>query len=107
MVYAFLPVRCVGLHFIVQGDFQLVTSRQDVHRTKPFNAWLRDQIAQLFVACIREDAYVRSRLNVFVPDESEVGDPFWRVLVDKLWALLEASRKKKKKITWKHSICTK
>ena len=48
-VYAFLPVASYGLRFIVQGDFIVSSSRETIVEDSPWNQWLRDEIADLFV----------------------------------------------------------
>ena len=51
-VYAFLPVRCYGLPFLLQADFLLTTSRQDVIEDSAWNQHLRDASVDAFVAAI-------------------------------------------------------
>jgi hypothetical protein len=46
-LFAFLPVRRVGLRFIVHADWLLVSSREDVHDCA-WNSWLRDCVADTF-----------------------------------------------------------
>ncbi|XP_041077227.1 protein NO VEIN-like isoform X2 [Polyodon spathula] len=48
-VFAFLPLRSFGFRFIIQGDFDIPSSREDVDRDSPWNQWLRSEIAQLFL----------------------------------------------------------
>ncbi|XP_056626776.1 uncharacterized protein wu:fj29h11 isoform X3 [Triplophysa dalaica] len=48
-VYAFLPLRSFGFRFIIQGDFDIPSSREDVDRDSSWNQWLRSEIPQLFV----------------------------------------------------------
>uniref|UniRef100_A0A3B4U8I9 Wu:fj29h11 n=1 Tax=Seriola dumerili TaxID=41447 RepID=A0A3B4U8I9_SERDU len=48
-VFAYLPLRSFGLRFIVQGDFDIPSSREDVDRDSPWNQWLRSEIPQLFL----------------------------------------------------------
>ena len=87
-VYAFLPITSVGFRFVIQGDFHLVTSRQDVHKNKPFNLWLRDQIPGLFLDAIRRDEDLKKRLHHYLPLPAEIAPGFWRVVADKIWLLL-------------------
>eukprot|EP00775_Hariotina_reticulata_P013386 gene13386-13513_t len=49
-VYAFLPVRRYGLNFMVQGDFVVPSSRQDLDLDNPWNQLLRSKVPGLFVA---------------------------------------------------------
>jgi len=48
-VYAFLPLRSYGFRFIVQGDFVVPSSREAVDASSPWNHWLREKLAPLFV----------------------------------------------------------
>ena len=48
-VFAFLPLRSYGFRFIVQGDFDLPSSREDVNSDSVWNQFLRDEIPHLFL----------------------------------------------------------
>ncbi|GAA6104789.1 protein NO VEIN [Tachysurus ichikawai] len=48
-VFAFLPLRSFGFRFVVQGDFDIPSSREDVDRDSSWNQWLRSEIPQLFL----------------------------------------------------------
>ncbi|XP_034425939.1 protein NO VEIN isoform X1 [Hippoglossus hippoglossus] len=48
-VFAYLPLRSFGFRFIVQGDFDIPSSREDVDRDSLWNQWLRSEIPQLFL----------------------------------------------------------
>ncbi|KAM5569559.1 protein NO VEIN-like [Rosa sericea] len=48
-VFAFLPLRTYGLKFIVQGDFVLPSSREEVDGDSPWNQWLLSEFPGLFV----------------------------------------------------------
>ncbi|XP_066560829.1 uncharacterized protein LOC136750017 isoform X2 [Amia ocellicauda] len=48
-VFAFLPLRSFGFRFIIQADFDIPSSREDVDRDSPWNQWLRAEIPQLFL----------------------------------------------------------
>ncbi|KAJ8413728.1 hypothetical protein AAFF_G00082350 [Aldrovandia affinis] len=48
-VFAFLPLRSFGFRFIIQGDFDIPSSREDVDRDSYWNQWLRSEIPQLFL----------------------------------------------------------
>ncbi|CAN0875182.1 Protein NO VEIN [Linum grandiflorum] len=49
-VFAFLPLRAYGLKFILQGDFILTSSREEVDRNNPWNEWLLANFPLLFAA---------------------------------------------------------
>uniref|UniRef100_A0A4W3JPJ6 Wu:fj29h11 n=2 Tax=Callorhinchus milii TaxID=7868 RepID=A0A4W3JPJ6_CALMI len=48
-VFAFLPLRNFGFRFIIQGDFDIPSSREDIDRDSPWNQWLRSEIPLLFL----------------------------------------------------------
>ncbi|KAM5562292.1 protein NO VEIN-like [Rosa sericea] len=47
--FAFLPLRTYGLKFILQGDFVLPSSREEVDGDSPWNQWLLSEFPGLFV----------------------------------------------------------
>ncbi|KAJ8760099.1 hypothetical protein K2173_010955 [Erythroxylum novogranatense] len=49
-VFAFLPLRTYGLKFILQGDFVLPSSREEVDNNNPWNEWLLSKFPGLFVS---------------------------------------------------------
>ncbi|XP_068715873.1 uncharacterized protein [Montipora foliosa] len=51
-VFAYLPLRSYGFRFIIQGDFEVPSSRENVDSDKPWNQWLREEIPQLFVEAL-------------------------------------------------------
>lgn len=48
-MFAFLPLRSYGFKFIVQGDFEVPSSREDVDSDSSWNQGLLDAIPQLFI----------------------------------------------------------
>nr|XP_029134426.1 uncharacterized protein LOC109987450 [Labrus bergylta] len=48
-VFAYLPLRSFGFRFIIQGDFDIPSSREDVDRDSSWNQWLRSEIPELFL----------------------------------------------------------
>ncbi|KAL2923355.1 Chaperone protein HtpG [Bienertia sinuspersici] len=48
-VFAFLPLRTYGLKFILQADFVLPSSREEVDGDSPWNQWLLSEFPALFV----------------------------------------------------------
>ncbi|GFQ03122.1 hypothetical protein PHJA_002456000 [Phtheirospermum japonicum] len=48
-VFSFLPLRTYGFKFIIQGDFVLPSSREEVDGDSPWNQWLLSQLPDLFV----------------------------------------------------------
>nr|ABF99415.1 expressed protein [Oryza sativa Japonica Group] len=49
-VFAFLPLRNYGLKFILQGDFVLPSSREEVDADNAWNQWLLSEFPSLFVS---------------------------------------------------------
>ncbi|KAI3791105.1 hypothetical protein L2E82_04710 [Cichorium intybus] len=52
-VFAFLPLRTYGFKFIIQGDFILPSSREEVDGDSPWNQWLLSEFPNLFVSSQR------------------------------------------------------
>ncbi|KAH9288605.1 hypothetical protein KI387_032722, partial [Taxus chinensis] len=48
-VFAFLPLRAYGFKFILQGDFILPSSREEVVEDNAWNQWLLSEFPELFV----------------------------------------------------------
>ena len=48
-MFAYLPLRSYGFRFIIQGDFEVPSSRENVDSDKSWNQWLREEIPQLFI----------------------------------------------------------
>nr|GFD14301.1 histidine kinase-, DNA gyrase B-, and HSP90-like ATPase family protein [Tanacetum cinerariifolium] len=49
-VFAFLPLRNYGLKFIIQADFILPSSREEVDGDSPWNQWLLSEFPNLFLS---------------------------------------------------------
>ncbi|XP_056911618.1 uncharacterized protein wu:fj29h11 isoform X2 [Takifugu flavidus] len=92
-VFAFLPLRSFGFRFIVQGDFDIPSSREDVDRDSPWNQWLRSEIPHLFIQAM-ENYPEFSGLNGlylylhFIPLPDEVLD-FFRPVAGQIIQLLK------------------
>ncbi|KAK3187916.1 hypothetical protein Dsin_027477 [Dipteronia sinensis] len=88
-VFAFLPLRTFGLKFILQGDFVLPSSREEVDGNSPWNQWLLSEFPGLFVSaeksfcdlpCFRENpAKAVAAFMCFVPLVGEVHGFFSRL----------------------------
>jgi hypothetical protein len=96
-VFAFLPLRTYGLKFILQGDFVLPSSREEVDGDSPWNQWLLSEFPNLFVgaersfctlSCFRENpGKAVSAFMSFVPLVGEVHGFFSslpRLIISKL-----------------------
>ena len=90
LVFAFLPLRSYGFRFIVQGDFDVPSSREDVDRDSSWNQWLRNEIHTLFLDSLEMFKSHEEFNNIeavtsflqFVPMEDEVLDFFKPVASD-------------------------
>ncbi|KAI7727539.1 hypothetical protein M8C21_003843 [Ambrosia artemisiifolia] len=96
-VFAFLPLRNYGLKFIIQADFVLPSSREEVDGDSPWNQWLLSEFPNLFVSaevafcslpCFKENpAKGVSAFMSFVPLGGEVHGFFSclpRMIISKL-----------------------
>ncbi|CAL1544092.1 unnamed protein product [Lymnaea stagnalis] len=96
-VFAFLPLRSYGFRFIVQGDFDVPSSREDVDRDSSWNQWLRNEIHVLFIEALeafkaREDLTPIEALILylqFIPLEGEVMG-FFKPVASHILAQLKA-----------------
>lgn len=93
-VFAFLPVRPAGFKFFVNADFVLSSNREDIHSDRPWNQRLRDQIPAAFVSALEKvkgrEALAYSYLQ-FLPNASDIVDPFFKPVVVQLVKLLSES----------------
>ncbi|MCI0723785.1 MAG: DUF3883 domain-containing protein [Acidobacteria bacterium] len=94
-VFAFLPIRPFGFKFSIQGDFILSSSREDIHTDRKWNRRLRDSIAKVFISAVDEfkktDALAFSYLK-FLPNDSEVVDPFFKPVISQVITLLSETK---------------
>ena len=90
-VFAFLPVRNYGFKFIIQADFLLPITREDIIKDNKWNEWLRDSIAEVFLEAIGEfkkDEKLKYRFYDYLPLE-EVKDEFFLPLVEQIYEKLK------------------
>nr|CDS32246.1 ATP binding region ATPase [Hymenolepis microstoma] len=59
-VYAFLPVRNVGFNFLLNADFDLTSSREDIDGTSVWNQFLVNQIPDVFKSLIESVIQIQS-----------------------------------------------
>ncbi|KAK3253952.1 hypothetical protein CYMTET_36813 [Cymbomonas tetramitiformis] len=91
-VFAYLPVGPVGFRFIVQADFDLVSSRQAVRADSAWNRWLRDSIGLVFGEAVRASPYLLDSLGGYLPTLSEVATPFWQAAAQGVLQELKEAR---------------
>ena len=91
-VFAFLPVRGYGFKFIIQADFLLPVSREDILKDNEWNKWLRDHIFLPFLDAINEfkvDKKLRYTFYNYLPLKEEVKDDFFLPVVEQIYEKLK------------------
>ena len=90
-VFAYLPIRDVGFKFVLQADFLLSSSREDIHKNSLWNIRIRDAIADAFVSAVPhftiDERLARTFLH-YVPDDFDIVDDFFRETVERICARL-------------------
>jgi len=90
-VFAYLPIRDVGFKFVLQADFLLSSSREDIHKNSSWNIRIRDAIADAFVSAVPhftvDEQLARTFLH-YVPDDFDIVDDFFRKTVEHICARL-------------------
>ncbi|KAL4784029.1 hypothetical protein BJX76DRAFT_348158 [Aspergillus varians] len=85
-VYAFLPVRNMGLPFLIQADFVTDASRQDIVRSSARNIKLLPAIAQAFIETVKQfctHPTLSYQWMRYLPNAQwQSQDRFWKRLVD-------------------------
>lgn len=97
-VFAYLPLRSYGFHFIIQGDFEVPSSREAIINGSEWNQWLISKLPALVVKAV--NAFARealatgcnpstwvSVLTSLLPLEAEVQAPFRTAVADTMRAL--------------------
>lgn len=86
-IFAFLPVRSYGFKFIIQADFLVPPSREDIHKDKSWNLWLRDNVATVFLKAVEEfklDEKLKKTYYDYIPLTSEITDTFFSPVVKQI-----------------------
>lgn len=81
-VYAFLPIRDYGFHFLLQGDFLLTANREGIDNSLRWNCAIRNAAVDAFVSAL--DLLVSGDLKHYWPQYLPVGkaNPFFTDLKD-------------------------
>ena len=90
-VYAGLPVCSLGFNFMFNADFRLVTSRENVRENVPYNAYLRDHFAFLFVYLLLNDLDLKKDISRYCPSSNtdQVKHlSWWRIMIDRINELI-------------------
>jgi hypothetical protein len=86
-IFAYLPTRNYGFKFIIQADFLLPSSREDIHKDKSWNNWLRDNIASVFLESVdefKQDEKLKTTYYNYIPLANEVTDEFFSSVVNQI-----------------------
>jgi len=90
-VFAFLPIRKYGFKFIIQADFLLPITREDIIKDNKWSKWLRDSIIEVFldaVGKIKNDEKLKYSFYDYLPVE-EVKDAFFSPMVKQIYEKFE------------------
>lgn len=91
-VFAFLPIRKYGFKFIIQADFILPISREDIIKDKEWNKWLRNSVLFAFLDAVEDfkaDEKLRYTFYNYIPLDEEVKDDFFLPVVEQIYAKLQ------------------
>ena len=89
-IFTFLPVCQSGLPFAVNAQFELVSSRQQVHEDSLQNQFLRDQIAPTFLAALDACDPLKQRVGDLLT-ATQVTAPFWQPVVADIVACMRST----------------
>ncbi len=90
-VYTGLPVCDLGFNFMFNAEFHLVTSRENVRENVPFNTYLRDHLAVLFVYLLLNDIDLKKDISHYYPSSNihqVKHSSWWLSMIDRIDALV-------------------
>jgi hypothetical protein len=96
-LFAYLPVwKNTGLPFLVNADFILVSSREDIHIDEDWNKWLRDNIAEVykkaFLTCLQSNYLSKKqKSSIYTSIPLETHKKFLEPVIEQIQALLRNS----------------
>lgn len=96
-LFAYLPVwENTGLPFLVNADFVLVGSREDIHIDEDWNKWLRDNIAKVykkaFLTCLQsDDVSKKQKSSIYASIPLETHKKFLEPVIEQIQAFLRNS----------------
>ncbi len=91
-VFAYLPVREYGFKFIIQADFLLPITREDIIKDNKWNEWLRGSIIKVFLDAVREfknDENLKYGFYNYLPLKKEIKDDFFSPVVEEIYKELK------------------
>ena len=86
-VFAYLPIREYGFKFIIQADFILPITREDIIKDNKWNKWLRDSVIEVFLDAVRKfknDENLKYSFYNYLPLE-EIKDDFFLPVVEQIY----------------------
>lgn len=90
-VYTGLPVCDLGFNFLFNADFQLVTNRENVRENAPFNTFIRDHLAALFMYLLLHDNDLRKDIHRYCPSmdiHQSKHSSWWHTMIDDINKLI-------------------
>ncbi|KAG9951782.1 hypothetical protein KCU85_g2688, partial [Aureobasidium melanogenum] len=86
-IFAFLPVCSSGLPFLIQADFLLVASRQEIEADQPWNRHLQHELVHALVQAFQQLNNTRLKYGwpAYLPKE-ELSFKFCDMMIDKFFA---------------------
>ncbi|CAF1402802.1 unnamed protein product, partial [Adineta steineri] len=90
-VYAGLPVCDLRFNFMFNAEFHLVTSRENVRENVPFNTYVRDHIAVLFVYLLLHDIDLKKDISRYCPSSNihqVKHSSWWLSMIDRINELI-------------------
>ena len=90
-IFAYLPIRSYGFKFIIQADFLMPPTREDIYKDNSWNAWLRDSIGPVFLTAVeqfKQDETLKKTYYNYIPLIDEISDDFFRPVAERIRAAL-------------------
>jgi len=91
-IFAYLPIRKYGFKFIIQADFLLPITREDIIKDNKWNEWLRDSFIEVFLDAVREfknDENLKYSFYNYLPLKEEIKDDFFLPVVEQIYERLK------------------
>ncbi|MCS3921956.1 hypothetical protein M2325_000641 [Methanococcus voltae PS] len=89
--YNYLPIKDYGFKFIINADFILNASRDDIPKTVKWNIHLRDNLSEIFVKNIenfKEDPDLKLFYK-YLPIKQEITDNFFKPVVTAIYKQMQ------------------
>lgn len=93
-VFAFLPIRNFGFRFIINADFILTSSREDIVESKIWNKNIKNNLIKAFkksVEIFKEDKEFMYTYYNFIPRKEDRIDLFFSSLRDEIYDFIKSN----------------